>query len=72
MHPGLSKAVAAGVVILTHQASHREDERQLVVVGQGIDVGVHVIVGLPTCLLTMVAVVNDTHTAIDMVADGGR
>ena len=72
MHPCLSEAIAAGIVIFTHQTCYREDERQLVVVGQGIDIRIHVIVRLPSRLFTMVAVVDDTYTTINMVADGGR
>ena len=70
MHPRFSEAVAAGVIVLTYQTGYREDKRQLVIVRQGIDIGIHIIVRLPARLFTMVAIVDNAHTTINMVTDG--
>ena len=76
IHPSLGEAVAA-VVVLTHKTGHREDKRQLVLVGQGVDVRDGIIdiagaVGAPSRLLTMVGVVDDAHATVDVGRNGGR
>ena len=70
IHPCFSEAVAA-VVVLTHKTGHREDEGQLVFVGQGIDVRDGIVditgtIGAPCRFLAVVGIVDDAQTAVDV------
>ena len=65
------------MVVFTDEASHRPDERQLVVIGQGVNMAISVInitrgVSAPSRLLSMVGIVDDTHAAVDVGGDGRR
>ena len=70
IHPSLGETVAT-VVVLTDEAGHRDDKGQLVLDGQGIDMRVGIIdiaalVGTPSGLLSVVAIVNDANATIDV------
>ena len=56
------------MVVFAVQASHRDDVWKLIVVGQGVDVGVAVAEHTPAGLVSVVAVVDDAHTAVDVLA----
>lgn len=75
IHPSLSETVTA-VVVLTDEASNRPNERQLVFVGQGVDMAGGIIniaagIGTPSGFLSVVGIVDDAHAAIDIGRDGG-
>ena len=63
------------MIVFSDQAGNREDERQLVFVGQGVHMRIRIIdvstgISTPSRLLSVIGIVDDTNTTVDIGRDG--
>jgi len=68
-HPSLCKTSLSAVFAVN--TCYRNDERQLVVIGQILDMGVCEIGGYPHVIVPVTAIIDDAHTSIDGIGHLG-